>query len=218
MRATVDVVLDNPDSTAGELRLMAADIRVAVDQAEHLIGALLLLARNERGLTVREKVDLATVAEDVLDVVGLGLRSGLGLGSGLGDRPGGPRVHASLEPAVILGDPVLAERLVANLVDNAVRYNLAVGGEVWVSTRVVAGGSEVCVANTGPLVDGADIGRIFQPFERLSERTSQDGSGLGLAIVASIAAIHGGTASALPRDDGGLAVTVTIPSADAAGT
>jgi signal transduction histidine kinase len=213
MRATVDVVLDNPDSTAGELRLMAADIRVAVDHAEHLIGALLLLARNERGLTVREKVDLATVAEDVLDVVGLGLRSGLGLG--LGDRPGGPRVHASLEPAVILGDPVLAERLVANLVDNAVRYNLAVGGEVWVSTRVVAGGSEVCVANTGPVVDGADIGRIFQPFERLSERTSQDGSGLGLAIVASIAAIHGGTASALPRDDGGLAVTVTIPSAGA---
>jgi signal transduction histidine kinase len=217
MRATVDVVLDDPDASPGDLRAMAADIRASVDHAEHLIGALLLLARNERGLTVREKVDLATVAEDVLDVVGLGLRSGLGLRLGLrlGDRPGGPRVHASLEPAVILGDPVLAERLVANLVDNAVRYNLAVGGEVWVSTRVVAGGSEVCVANTGPVVDGADIGRIFQPFERLSERTSQDGSGLGLAIVASIAAIHGGTASALPRDDGGLAVTVTIPSAGA---
>jgi signal transduction histidine kinase len=210
MRATVDVVLDNPDSTAGELRLMAADIRAAVDQAEHLIGALLLLARNERGLTVREKVDLATVAEDVLDVVGLGL--GLGLGMGLGDRP---RVQASLAPAVILGDPVLAERLIANLVDNAVRYNLAGGGEVWVSTRMVAGGSEVCVANTGPVVDGADVGRIFQPFERLSERTSQEGSGLGLAIVASIAAIHGGTATALPRDDGGLTVTVTIPSAGA---
>jgi signal transduction histidine kinase len=203
MRATVDVVLDNPDSTAGELRVMAADIRAAVDHAEHLIGALLILARNERGLTVREKVDLATVAEDVLDVLGLG------------NRPGGPRLHAVLEPAVIWGDPVLAERLIANLVDNAIRYNLAGGGDVWVSTRVVAGGSELSVANTGPVVSGADVGRIFQPFERLSERTSQDGSGLGLAIVASIAAIHGGTASALPRDDGGLAVTVTIPSAGA---
>jgi signal transduction histidine kinase len=197
MRATVDVVLDNPDSTAGELRLMAADIRGAVDHAEHLIGALLILARNERGLTVREKVDLATVAEDVLDVF---------------DRLGGPRVHALLGPAVISGDPVLAERLVANLVDNAIRYNLAVGGEVWVSTRAVAGGSELTVANTGPVVDGADVGRIFQPFERLSERTSRDGSGLGLAIVASIAAIHGGTAIALPRDGGGLSVTVTILS------
>jgi hypothetical protein len=46
---------------------MAADIRAAVDHAEHLIGALLILARNERGLTVHEEVDLATVAEDVLD-------------------------------------------------------------------------------------------------------------------------------------------------------
>jgi signal transduction histidine kinase len=62
-------------------------------------------------------------------------------------------------------------------------------------------------------VAAADVGRIFQPFERLSERTSQDGSGLGLAIVASIAAIHGGTVAARPRDDGGLSVTVTIPSA-----
>jgi signal transduction histidine kinase len=176
---------------------MAADIRVAVDHAEHLIGALLLLARNERGLTVREKVDLATVAEDVLDVFG---------------RPGGPRVHASLEPAVISGDPVLAGHLIANLIDNAIRYNLAEGGDVWISTREVAGRSELTVANTGPLVDPDDVGRIFQPFERLSDRTSHDGSGLGLAIVASIAAIHGGTATAGPREDGGLAVTVQLPA------
>jgi signal transduction histidine kinase len=58
MRATVDVVLDNQESTPGDLRGMAADIRAAVDQAEHLIGALLILARNERGLTVREETDL----------------------------------------------------------------------------------------------------------------------------------------------------------------
>jgi signal transduction histidine kinase len=196
MRATVDVVLDNPDATPGDLRAMGADIRAAVDHAEQLIGALLILARNERGLTVREEVDLATVAEDVLDV--------------LGDRRDGHRVHAALEPAVVSGDPVLAERLVANLVDNALRYNRP-DGEVWVSTRMAAGGGELVVANTGPVVDPADAGRIFQPFERLSDRTSHDGFGLGLAIVASIAAIHGGAAAACPRDGGGLAVTVTIP-------
>ncbi len=135
MRTTVDVVLGNPDSTPGDLRAMAADIRAAVDHAEHLIGALLILARNERGLTVREEVDLATVAEDVLDT------------AGLGDR----RVHATLEPAVISGDPVLAERLVANLVDNAVRYNVA-AGDIWISTRTTAGSSELTVANTGPVI------------------------------------------------------------------
>jgi len=198
MRATVDVVLDNPDSTPGDLRAMAADIRASVDHAEHLIGALLLLARNERGLTVREETDLATAAEDVLDTAGLG----------------GRRVHATLEPAVISGDPVLAGRLIANLVDNAARYNHA-GGDIWISTRTMAGSTQLTVANTGPVISEADADRIFQPFQRLSDRTSHDGFGLGLAIVASIAVIHGGTATARPRDHGGLTVTVTIPSAGA---
>ena len=72
------------------------------------------------------------------------------------------------------------------------------------------------MANTGPVISPTDAGRIFQPFERLSDRTSHDGVGLGLAIVASIAAIHGGTATACPRNDGGLSVTVTIPSVGAA--
>ena len=196
MRATVDVVLDNPNSTPGDLRAMAADIRTAVDHAEHHIGALLVLARNEHGLTVHEQVDLATVAEDVLDTA----------------RPGDTRVHATLEPAVIAGDPVLAERLIANLVDNAVRYNAA-AGHIWISTRGIAGSSQLIVANTGPVISPTDADRIFQPFQRLNDRTSHDGFGLGLAIVASIAAIHGGTATAHPREAGGLSVTVTIPTA-----
>jgi signal transduction histidine kinase len=199
MRATVDVVLGNPDSTPGDLRAMAADIRAAVDHAEHLIGALLILARNERGLSVREEVDLATAAEDVLDAA-----------TGLGDR----RVHATLEPAVISGDPVLAQHLIANLVDNAIRYNIA-AGDIWISTRTMAGRSQLTVVNTGPVISPVDADRIFQPFERLSDRTSHEGFGLGLAIVASIAAIHDGTVTARPRNDGGLSVTVTIPSAGA---
>jgi signal transduction histidine kinase len=196
MRTTVEVVLDNPDSTTADLRAMATDIRAAIDHAEHLIGALLILARNERGLTVRERVDLATVAEDALDTA----------------DPADRRVHATLEPAVISGDPVLAEHLIRNLVDNAVRYNRA-AGDVWISTRTAAGSSQLTVANTGPVISPVDARRIFQPFQRLDDRTSHDGYGLGLAIVASIAAIHGGTATALPRDAGGLSVTVTIPSA-----
>jgi signal transduction histidine kinase len=195
MRATVDVVLGNPDGAPGDLRGMAADIRAAVDHAEHLIGALLILARNQRGLAVREQVDLATAAEDVLDA------------AVVGDR----RVHATLEPAIISGDPVLAERLIANLVENAARYNHP-AGDIWVTTGTIAGSSQLTVANTGPPISPADVDRIFQPFQRLSDRTSHDGSGLGLAIVASIAEIHGGTAAACPRQEGGLSVTVAIPS------
>jgi signal transduction histidine kinase len=198
MRTTVDVVLGNPDSTPGDLRGMAAEIRVALDHAEHLIGALLILARNERGLTVRDEVDLATVAEDVLDT------------ASLRDR----RVHPTLEPAVVSGDPVLLEHLIANLVDNAVRYN-AVDGHIWISTRTMSGCSQLTVANTGPVISAADADRVFQPFQRLDDRMSHEGFGLGLTIVASIAAIHTGTATADPRKDGGLAVTVTFPSAAA---
>jgi signal transduction histidine kinase len=199
MRTTADVVLDDPDATPADLRGMAADIRAITGHAEHLIGALLLLARNERGLTVREKTDLAAVAEDVLDTASLG----------------GRQVHATLEPAVICGDPVLAERLIANLVDNAAKYNLPAGGDIWINTRTTPDGSQLTVANTGPDISPGDAIRIFQPFQRLTQRTSQDGFGLGLAIVDSIAMIHGGTATASPRDGGGLSVTVTIPSADA---
>jgi signal transduction histidine kinase len=194
MRATVDVVLDNPASTTDDLREMAIELRAAVDHAEHLVGALLILARNERGLTVQEEVDLATVAEDVLDNADLSER----------------RVHATLEPALMTGDPVLVERLVANLVDNAARYNTA-AGDIWISTRAVDGASHLTVSNTGPVVSPADAGRIFQPFQRLGGRTSHDGFGLGLAIVASIAAVHGGVADARPRDGGGLAITVAFP-------
>ena len=200
MGTTVDVVAGNPDSTADDLRGMAADIRTAVGRAEHLIGALLILARNDRGLTIHEEVDLATIAEDVLDT------------AQLGDR----RVHAALEPAVIKGDPVLAEHLIANLVDNAIRYNIPTG-DIWLRTFVADGSSQVTVANTGPLVGAENIDRIFQPFQRLHDRISHDGFGLGLAIVASIATLHSGTATACPRDGGGLIVTVAVPSVAAPG-
>jgi K+-sensing histidine kinase KdpD len=71
----------------------------------------------------------------------------------------------------------------------------------------------VIVANSGPLVDPTDTYRIFEPFQRLAERTSHEGFGLGLAIVASSTAVHNGSVTARPRDGGGLIVTVSIPSA-----
>ena len=194
MRASVDVVLDNPDSTPADLRAMAADIRAAVDHAEHLIGALLILARNERGLIVHDAVDLATVVEDVVDT------------ATLNDL----RIHSALKPAVISGDPVLLERLVANLVDNAARYNTS-GGDIWISTSTVAANGCLTVESTGTLIGSEDAERIFQPFQRLHDRTSHEGFGLGLTIVASIAAVHSGTAIAHPREAGGLSISVTIP-------
>jgi signal transduction histidine kinase len=194
MRATLDVALAKPAPTLDELRRTGQDVRVAVDHAERLINALLTLARNERGLTVHEPVDLSTVAEDVLDT------------TDRGDR----RLHASLEPAMTSGDPVLLERLVANLVDNAIRYNTP-GGDLRLTTSTVDRHAILVVANTGPIIARHDLGVLFEPFQRLQGRTTGDGFGLGLAIVASITATHRGTVTAEPRPDGGLTVTVAMP-------
>ncbi|GGM44952.1 ATP-binding protein [Dactylosporangium sucinum] len=200
MRASVDVVLAKPHATEAELLRMARDVRTAVDQAQTLIEALLTLARNDRGLVVSEPTDLATVAEDVLD------------GTDLRDR----RARVSLDPAPTTGDPVLLERLTANLVDNAVRYNVA-GGEVRLATSVADGHVRLEVSNHGPVVAAEAVGALFQPFRRLHDRMGTDGFGLGLAIVASIAQVHGGTVVAAPIPEGGLHVTVTLPGAASPG-
>ncbi|MFF1613434.1 ATP-binding protein [Amycolatopsis sp. NPDC058278] len=194
MRTTVDVVHAKPDPGPADLVRMGRDIRVAVDNAERLVDALLTLARNEIGLTVREEVDLATVAEDVLDSIDLR------------DR----RSHPALRPAVTSGDPVLLERLVANLVDNAARYNVP-GGDIWLTTTTTDGQTVMTVANTGPAVPPDNLDSLFEPFRRLHDRTSSDGFGLGLALAASIIAVHDGQITAHPRPGGGLTITVTLP-------
>jgi signal transduction histidine kinase len=194
MRTAVDVVLAKPEPTREELLGMGRDVRAAVDHAQGLIEALLTLARTDRGQFDREVVDLATVAEDAIDAA----------------ASGSARLHTSLAPAPTSGDPILLERLAANLVDNAVRYNLP-GGAVWVSTGTVDGRVLLTVNNTGPRVAPAAVETLFEPFRRLQERTGDGGFGLGLAIVAAIAAAHGGEAVAGARPEGGLSVTVSLP-------
>jgi signal transduction histidine kinase len=196
MRTTVDVVLSKPAPTLDELVGMGRDIRTAVDQADTIMDALLTLTRNEYGLTVREPVDLAAVAEEVLDSVELA----------------GLRRHTSLRPATTAGDPVLLERLIINLVDNAVRYNVP-GGTIRLTTSTMDGRAVLTVANTGSLIAPEAVDGLMEPFRRLHDRSGNDGFGLGLAIVASISAVHGGTTTAQPLPEGGLHVRVDLPVA-----
>jgi signal transduction histidine kinase len=191
MRTAVDVVLAKSAPTNAELTGMGHEVATAVQQAEGLIDGLLTLARTERPPT-REQVDLATTAEDVIDIT---------------EHP----VHARLGPAPAAGDPVMLERMVANLVDNAVRYNVP-GGEVWVETSCHDGRAVLTVANTGPMVDPSAVPGLFEPFRRSVDRTGAQGHGLGLTIVAQIAAAHDGAVTAEARRDGGLTVTVALPS------
>jgi len=173
---------------------MAADIRQALDHSERLIEVLLVLARNDQARALADPLDLATVAEDALE----------------GRAANGITTTTTLEEAPVTGDAVLLERLVANLLDNAERYNIA-GGTVSISTTTDSSESLVRVLNTGPVVPPDQVDRLFLPFTRLDDRTRHDGFGLGLALVSSISTVHNGTVHATAVPTGGLDITVRLP-------
>jgi signal transduction histidine kinase len=194
MRTVIDVVLAKIDPSPNELVSMAADVRHAVDHAERLIEALLVLARNDQARVLAEPLDLAAVAEDALE----------------GRAANGATTTTTLDEAPVTGDVVLLERLVANLLDNAERYNIT-DGSIAISTTTDNSASMVRVINTGPVVPPDQVDRLFLPFTRLDDRTRHDGFGLGLALVSSIATVHGGTVHATAVSTGGLDITVRLP-------
>ena len=96
----------------------------------------------------------------------------------------------TLDEAPVIGDGVLLERLVSNLLDNAERYNVA-GGTVTISTTTHNGDIRGARRQHRPGRPTRQVDRLFLPFTRLDDRTRHDGFGLGLALVSSIAAVHG---------------------------
>jgi signal transduction histidine kinase len=199
MRTAIDVTLAKPGRTPAQLEAMAVEVRHAADRAEALIEALLTLARSDRGTGPRERLDVAVLAEDALDAAAPAIRA----------RP--VTVQAALQPAEAVGDPVLVERLVTNLIDNAIRHNVP-HGWVQVATGTRDGTAFIDVANGGPLIPAELVPSLFEPFRRLSERAgSPDGTGLGLSIVRSVASAHHGQATARHLPAGGLEVSVALP-------
>jgi signal transduction histidine kinase len=201
-RTEVDVALADPASSPAQLRAMAGRVLEANQRSERLIEGLLTLARSERQLRAGEPLDLALAAADALSVAASEVER-LGL-----------RVSRVLGAAPVAGDRALLERLVANLVENAVRHNQP-GGWVEVDTGRAGPLAVVRVANGGPSIPPDLVGTLFEPFRRLDpDRTgSARGAGLGLSIVRSVATAHGGTTTARALPEGGLEVRVELPAA-----
>jgi signal transduction histidine kinase len=121
-------------------------------------------------------------------------------------------IAAFLEPAATTGDPRLIERLIANLLSNALTNNTP-GGRVSINTRTQDSHAILTIANTGPVVPPGQIDRLFEPFERLdTDATNADGAGLGLSNVQAIANAHNATLTARPQPEGGLYIEVDFPS------
>jgi signal transduction histidine kinase len=197
MRTAIDVVLAKPTRTTAQLEATAEKVRRSIERAEHIIDALLTLAVSNQRAEQRDEVDLATAAEDALDAVGEQARAA------------GVSVESELHWAEVTGNRVLLERLVANVVENAVVHNVE-SGWVRVRTRFEDGHAVLEVANSGPVVPADVLPHLFEPFRRGQGRTAASGVGLGLSIVQSVAEAHGATVSASPGAEGGLTVLVTL--------
>ncbi|WP_381805069.1 sensor histidine kinase [Streptomyces niveus] len=206
-RALIEVALSNPAADARSLRAVCERVLAAGEQQERLIEALLTLARGQRGLDRRRPTDLAPVVAEALRVANP-------------DETGGVRIERSLAPARTSGDPRLVERLVTNLVDNALRHNVDAGtgatGWVRVSTGTDGGRPVLRVVNSGPVIPPDRVGTLFQPFQPFQRYEFRaggpDGLGLGLSIVAAVATAHGAEVTAVPGPEGGLDIAVAFPA------
>ncbi|MEU1119581.1 MULTISPECIES: ATP-binding protein [unclassified Streptomyces] len=196
-RAAAEIGLAGEPDPQRVAKIRTKLISVA-DDSEHLIEGLLLLAASEQGLERREPVAVDVLAHAVAD--------------GLGEEAAARDVTVSVraDPLTVEGDGVLLDRLVHNLVANAVRYNVP-GGRVDVVIGGGGGGGggegdgSLEVANTGPEVPPDTVPHLFEPFRRLQERTHArgEGAGLGLSIVAAIARAHDAEVTAEANGAGG---------------
>ncbi|MDI6103266.1 HAMP domain-containing sensor histidine kinase [Actinoplanes sp. NEAU-A12] len=207
MRTEIDVTLSDDEADVAEYRRMAKVVRNASERANGLVDALLVLARSEaqsgRRLARKVPADLAMSVLNALSAVKAEAER-LKL-----------EVTTELEPAPVVGDPSLLDRLAGNLIENAIRYNHLMG-RLWLRTESAGGQVRLIVGNTGYEVEPADVPGLFEPFQRGGwERTGSRGSGLGLSIVRAVCDAHGGTVSAVALEGGGLEVTVVLPPAEA---
>ena len=203
IQTELEVTLADPNADIDELRRMGEVVAGATERAQRLVASLLTLARLqavERGeLEVREQVDLAALVPVVLDSV----RTEAAAKS--------IRIETEIEPAAAVGDPRLLERLIGNLVENAIRHNVPDG---WL--RVTTGQTTervwLHVSNGGPVIPAGDLDGLFEPFRRGGKgRTATRGAGLGLAIVRLIVDAHHGKLQAAAPPFGGLAIRIELP-------
>ncbi len=197
-RTAIDVTLDgDPDRAA--LLAMAGDVRDAVEHMQRILDGLLLLARSQAGLTAREPADLATIAAAALDAAAA-RAAAVGIA-----------VHPRLRPAPVTGEPVLLERMIGNLVDNAIRHNEA-GGHLTVGTGTAGGHAVLRIFNSGRRIPPEEAEGLLEPFvHEQGTRVRADGLGLGLSIVRAVALAHRGRIAVTARTGGGLDVTVDLP-------
>ena len=176
----------------GDPALKAGLIQDVAD-IDAAIGQFLDFARLAEGEVAVPEGDLNAIVREVCDRY---TRAGKAVSTRLDALP-----PLALRPSAV-------QRLVSNLIDNALRHG---GPEVEVTTRPENGRAVIEVLDRGPGIPQEESENMLQPFTRLDRARSTSGSGLGLAIVDRIARLHGGSVRLLAREGGGLRARVELP-------
>ena len=181
---------------------MAGSAIEECDRLIEMINTMLFISRTEAGVTRPEHAEL-DIAALVRDACRLFQAPAEEKGIALDGR--GP------ERLALSGDIRLVQRMVGNLLDNAIKYTRA-GGRVDVAVRSPAGGRvEIEVRDTGPGISATDLPHVFERFYRGDPSRSQTGAGLGLSFARAVARAHGGDITAASSPGGGSTFTVTLP-------
>ena len=208
IQTELDVTLSDPHAAAEELRRMGEVVREATNRAQRLVDALLALARLQgREGQALELSEPVTLNELIPNAVAAARAEA---------ATRDITITAEGEPVHTTGDPRLLERVIGNLVENAVRYNVPGG---WVKIETLAEGtgtnriSKIIVVNSGVPVLPEEVDGLFDAFRRGGRaRTGQRGAGLGLSIVRAIVDAHNGSIQATAQAAGGLRVEISLPA------
>ncbi|CCB77334.1 MULTISPECIES: sensor histidine kinase [Streptomycetaceae] len=175
-------------------------IEEGADKLDHLVGNLLDMSRLQTGTVtpLMQEVDLDEVVPMALG----------------GVPPDSVALDIPETLPMVLADPGLLERLVANVVENAVKYS-GDAERVLVAASALRDRVELRIADRGPGVPDTAKERIFEPFQRYGDAPRGAGVGLGLAVARGFAEAMGGTLVADDTPGGGLTMVLTLRAAGA---
>ncbi|WP_425578540.1 ATP-binding protein [Streptomyces gulbargensis] len=188
------------DFTAEERDELLATADVSMARLSRLVENLLDMSRLQAGAL---SLDLRPTAWE--EVIPAAL-------DGLPDAGRKVVFHGLEEAPLVLADPPLLERVVANLVANAVRHSPP-GHPVLLGASTLSGRVELRVVDRGPGLPPTDRDRVFEPFQRLGDTDNTTGVGLGLALARGLTEAMGGTLTPEDTPGGGLTMVVTLPCA-----
>ena len=202
IRGNAEITLTTEESLSG-YQAMAAGTIEACDRLLDMINTMLMISKTEAGVDrpIREEIDLACLVRDACNLFRtMAEDNNLTLNC---DIP---------EHCIITGDIRAIQRMLANLIDNAIKYTASGGTVRVVIPECSENNTVITVTDTGCGISEADLSHIFERFYRCDPSRTQAGTGLGLSLARAIARAHGGDITVESRPGYGSAFTVSLPA------